>query len=361
MYNDHMNKQERDGVVSLVVTLFIMLIVSLLALSFATLMRREQRQALERQLNSQAFYAAETGINDTLKALDQNPTGVGDIDSCDSADQDKIQVNGRTPERVLDSTARIEYTCVFVDQSPTTLDVDVQRDRVSVIPINTTSALGTIRISWRDINGSSSYPNTPGIFPPLSGWSGDWPGMLRGQLIAASFPVSRATIQSDTFNFYTYPSTNAGSTIVANAANNGGLVEGDCDNPANLLTCEIVIDVSAQNRSNYVLVLKGIYDTSKVQVRARTISNPGSDAIITGSQVIIDATGRAQDVVKRIKVNAPITPDYKWPNFAIMAGDDLCKRLQVTPQDTRVSPTAVDSTGTVFNLGNDPSCDPTVP
>ncbi len=129
-----MQYKERSGVVSLVITLFIMLIVTLVALSFATLMRREQRQALDRQLNTQAFYAAETGINDTIKALQQDPTGVGDINSCDTTAQNRIRINGITPNRTLDSDARIAYTCVFVDQTPTELEYTIERDQyVSVI------------------------------------------------------------------------------------------------------------------------------------------------------------------------------------------------------------------------------------
>lgn len=185
-----MNKRDRDGVVSLVVTLFIMLIVSLVALSFATLMRREQRQALDRQLGSQAFYAAETGINDAMKALEQNPSAVGEINSCSTADQARIVVGGSQPNRVLDAASNVAYTCVFVDQTPTELDYIVGRDDTKVIPLNTTSStFSSVRVYWEDQISPGTfapYNVAQGNFPPLSEWGANLPGILKIQLIPAT-------------------------------------------------------------------------------------------------------------------------------------------------------------------------------
>ena len=57
-------KQSESGIVSLMMTLVIMLVISLIVIGIAQLSRREQRQALDNQLSTQAFYAAESGVND---------------------------------------------------------------------------------------------------------------------------------------------------------------------------------------------------------------------------------------------------------------------------------------------------------
>ncbi len=355
-----MNKRDKDGVVSLVVTLFIMLIVSLVALSFATLMRREQRQALDRQLGSQAFYAAETGINDAMKALEQNPSAVGEINSCSTADQAKILVGGLQPNRVLDASSNVAYTCVFVDQTPTELEYSVGRDDTKVIPLNTTSStFSTIRIYWQDetsLGTFAPYDSTLGNFPPLSEWSANYPGILKIQLIPAELPLNKSDVANDTIDFYAYPSTGSSNTFTIGTTSNGSIVEGNCKLvPATFnmaLQCEATI--SSLSSSKYVMVLRGIYDSSKVIVRGYTSAGGAVAQPISGAQVVIDSTGKAQDVVKRIKVNAPIRPDMPYPNFALQVGDDICKRLRVTPQETDVDSVSVDG----VSLVGDPSCDP---
>jgi hypothetical protein len=58
--------RREGGFVSIIVCMIIMTILSLITIGFAQIMAREQRQALDRQLSSQAFYAAESGVNDAL-------------------------------------------------------------------------------------------------------------------------------------------------------------------------------------------------------------------------------------------------------------------------------------------------------
>ena len=65
-------RKNQDGIVSLIVSITIMIIISLVVISFARLMRTEQEQALDRQLSSQAFYAAETAVNDVACAAVAN-------------------------------------------------------------------------------------------------------------------------------------------------------------------------------------------------------------------------------------------------------------------------------------------------
>lgn len=62
------------GLVSFMVVTIIMIVLTLIVLAFARLVQREQVQTLDRQLNAQAFYAAESGINDAVRELSANPT-----------------------------------------------------------------------------------------------------------------------------------------------------------------------------------------------------------------------------------------------------------------------------------------------
>ena len=63
--------KNQSGVVSIVASIIIMVILSLIAISFARIMRQEHQQAFERQLHTQAYYAAETAINDVRQEVNQ--------------------------------------------------------------------------------------------------------------------------------------------------------------------------------------------------------------------------------------------------------------------------------------------------
>src|SRR5262245_28445627 len=53
----------QSGMAAIIVTLIIMIVLSLITLGFARIVNREQRQVADRQLNTQAFYAAESGVS----------------------------------------------------------------------------------------------------------------------------------------------------------------------------------------------------------------------------------------------------------------------------------------------------------
>ena len=61
--------RDQRGIASLIITMVSMVIVTLIVLGFATLSRREQRQSLDRQLSTQAFYAAESGVEDARAVI----------------------------------------------------------------------------------------------------------------------------------------------------------------------------------------------------------------------------------------------------------------------------------------------------
>jgi hypothetical protein len=55
---------------------------------------------------------------------------------------------------------------------------------------------------------------------------------------------------------------------------------------------------------------------------------------IKGAQVQIDATGKVNDVLRRIQVRVPVTKSYAIPEFVIQTTDSICKQLEVSPAPT---------------------------
>jgi Tfp pilus assembly protein PilX len=62
-------QNNQDGMASILITILMMIVVSLVVLGFSQVTRTEQRESLNRQLSMQAFYAAESGINDAYSVI----------------------------------------------------------------------------------------------------------------------------------------------------------------------------------------------------------------------------------------------------------------------------------------------------
>ena len=63
-----------NGFAPLIITIIVVIILSLLTVGFVSLIRNNQKNALNQQLNNDAYYAAETGVNDAIKAIDSGYT-----------------------------------------------------------------------------------------------------------------------------------------------------------------------------------------------------------------------------------------------------------------------------------------------
>ena len=58
-----MNKLNQKGMSSILFAMVFIIILSLIGVGFATLVRKDQRETLDKTLSFQAQYAAETAIN----------------------------------------------------------------------------------------------------------------------------------------------------------------------------------------------------------------------------------------------------------------------------------------------------------
>jgi len=98
------------GFVSIIVAAVLMVLLSLITIGFSKIMQREQRQSIDRQLSAQAFYAAETAINDVKDKI----TLQGSVPAkahCTVADWGNGIIDPAEPD--------VQYTCLLIDPAPT--------------------------------------------------------------------------------------------------------------------------------------------------------------------------------------------------------------------------------------------------
>lgn len=330
MHNKNISKRQKTdqrGIVAILVTMILMVVISLIVISFAKISRREQRNALDRQLSTQAFYAAESGINDARKVIDnwistgQNAKLISYMDSCNGVGSFAAAavppgpvVNLGTP---IIPGGNASYTCLFADLAPKTI-VYTKSDQQHVLPIKDQSGapISNIEIYFDDGSGGTSFTSCPSEHNNGPYSNCDSP-ILRLEMVKGSdLTINKV--------FFIYPSQSSGGTI-SYGTTTGGTAQADCSYVAtNPNRCKI--QVTNLSGNSYFLRLKGIYKSA-----AFTISANDGVAELVGAQILIDSTGKAEDVERRIQVRTRannLSSDV--PLYGLEGTGKICKKFYLT-------------------------------
>ena len=335
----------QDGFVSIIVTMILMVFVTLLALGFAFLARQNQRENANRVLSTQAFYAAESAVNDAVKLIKSGGAAT-EKTSCTTP------LSGSSTTDIGSNNVDIKYTCVLYDMAPTSLDYpDIEAGEEKVIKVQAQSGnLSSITISWEDKNHGTSFATNnnhylPQVFNDLT--TGDnlasATGMIRATLIPVYSTIKRDDLTTRAQTVFLYPKAGNGTTnqqfLTSNSLtdpNQGLFLDGNCNtnNVAPARHCNVTIRGlnNGGGTGTFYLRIKALYKASGVTITARSVANPnGANIRLVGEQATIDATGKADNVVRRIGVRLPLSGLGNFPQYAVESVDSICKRLQVWP------------------------------
>ncbi|MEO5627689.1 MAG: hypothetical protein ABIQ89_02270 [Candidatus Saccharimonadales bacterium] len=344
--------KKQDGFVSIIVALIVMIFVTLIALGFAFVARQNHSQNQNRLLSTQAFYAAEAGVNDASDYINtyiqNNGTTPPDITSCQSGSVVPLHTN-----TVGSSNSEVKYTCVLIDQSPKTLVYDsISKDESTVIHIRTSSPVSSLNIGWEDSNGDNTgfadagsnfyLPQAKAIAgnansPFLTSAAGkktalfpNHTGMLRTTIIPASAASSSDSLLNNSQTIFLYPREGAVNTTGsvafragASQASEGVFGPGNCNSGTAPRDCNT--QITGINSSDFYIRLRAIYKPVAVTITAKDGLN--NALAVTGAQKVVDSTGKASDVLRRIQVRLPAEPSYYFPEFAVESANTICKRL----------------------------------
>jgi Tfp pilus assembly protein PilX len=335
------------GIVSIVVTMVMIVVISLIVLGVAEISRNEQRTSLDQHLSTQAYYAAEAGVNDVRGIMNS-------LVSSGATVQNKT-ICGNQGSYTLNSTVNaannVAYTCVLVNANPTSLVYTVGYTS-TVIPLNTNGApVGNLTLAWKVPTGAVSTPvgcytnaGQLGTFPVATGagqWGCAYP-VVRVDLVNAGAGLVRANWLSHTITAFFVPFNSAVIPNTTTPVARGAVVGAQC----NATNCTAVIGGLAG--SNYYMRVTTLYRTNSVL----TITAGGNP--LFNAQATIDSTGKAQDVLRRIVVAVDLTDAnaHKIPSAAIITRDSICKRFGVTPGSFNVYDNLT------AGGGGNPLCDP---
>jgi len=325
-------RSDENGMVSFMVTIIMILVITLIVLGFSQVTRRNQREALDRQLSSEAFYAAESGINVTTHTIQQlvNAPGGATLQAKNSCANN---YDG-TPIRPLDgATGAVTYTCVLVNPSPRDIRVDPTTARSVVTPIFSDQALGNLTFQWSKQTGATdtSCSGTYQLTASTAWKCGE--GVLRVDLmkVPAGGSLNSTTLSTNTVTLFLTPFGNTpNQTIQFGTATTSYVVT------ATGGTC------STACKATVVLPAGGTQYYARLSMAYRTSS---SDTIITGNngaatfskvQAVVDVTGKAQDELRRIQARVNLTPTADAdtiPLNAVASSESICKVYSFSDPD----------------------------
>lgn len=327
------------GMVSITVTIILMLVISITVLSFAQIIRREQRQALDNQLSSQAFYAAESGINQARKYMQDKWLTLGET----PPDKEICGYDTNYPESELPKSidADTSFSCLLVSGKPKSLKYDLSPSAGSkVFPLNVEddANIDRVEVSWTPSTnnaprtGCPTGSSAPAQLPSATSWPCRGYGMIRIDLVPAEV-LERETMMGEMFTAFLSP-VNPGSTsplsytgtdsnIHGGQANQGARAAARCNDD------ECKITITNMSGTKYYARVSTLYRETSLSVVAK--DSNGVELPLIGAQVLLDATGRAQDVLRRIQVRVPLSGDGFHPDYGVQSTDSMCKLLTTFP------------------------------
>ena len=341
--------QDEKGFAALVIAMTLVIILSLLTVGFAQIIRNESRQALNRQLSSQAYYAAESGINDAVRAIkagySKQKTTCGPITAPADATEKYLADNTVNS----DTAANTKWTCLLIDSAPSSVDygsIDTVTPTVFTVKAVDSATgitpvmLNSITVAWQGADSSATnFRAGSGVsnssFPTAATWGA--PGVLR-LAVTPLTALNRDTLIKNTFTTFLYPNRSATVVVTPSSTNygtdqttSGTIVNGSC-NTGNAATftryCVATIKFIPAVPANTELLfnLRSIYSNTNAHLTAN-----GGAARLVGAQSLIDSTGQSQDVLKRIQVRIPTVGDQLFPGFGLDSITGICKTLSVYP------------------------------
>lgn len=334
------------GVVSIMITMIMLIVVTLIVIGFTQVANRNRQEALDRQLSSQAFYAAESGIN----------TAVADLKNKKKNNQKmepQTQCNDtKYPAAQLQSDPDIRVTCLLVNPNPDNIETTVSKNYATTVlihPVEGTASpgLSNLTFAWRPESGqafnNADCETNAGSWKP--GYSNCSVGTLRVDLthIPENNNVTPEALAAKTKTFYLRSMRSGATPAPTISAFDVGdryfIVGASCTVENGDCRAQINLDGEAQTKRYYARLTMLYRDTSKLTIDGTLVNS--SSAQFNGAQVVVDSTGKARDVLRRVQTrfSLGVNKDTSVPISAVGSGGTICKRFTVTGSEVKVDPT----------------------
>jgi Tfp pilus assembly protein PilX len=355
-----MNKKsglyDQRGMVSFLVTLIMLAVITLIVVGFTQVTRRNSREALDRQLSAQAFYAAESGLNVTR-------------DQIQTAMTTNLPVNPKTTcannfdgSSITPLGPGVQYTCVLVNPNPTSLIYnDVTRQNSVVIPLEAATDFTSLNFSWTKMSGVATGTCTghsDPYHPSAASWGCGF-GILRLDIMQVVDPANPPADSTQMYNvtntLYLTPwgahtgnipglgggALPFGTPVKAYIGTGCNVAAGSTCGGAATCNATCTVDFNLSGARKYYARATMLYkDAGQLTVTGKVVG--GADAEFINGQTLVDVTGQAHDELRRIQVRLVPTPtaggNNGLPLNALTSTSSICKRFTTMSGDAVANP-----------------------
>ena len=323
-----LKKLNQYGMVSIIVTMILIIVMTLVVIAMSRNAIREQRQALDRQLSDQAFYNAESGINDWVNYL-YNTSGLPD-DKTACATLNPPYVGAPNP--VIGTSGTNKYTCLLYDKTPQSIvfnNLGISDSKT--IPITPNTNLRFLKFSWSStssVTTTTACNITSGSILPTSLPANCNLGGLEVNITDPG-SLTRTNLVENNFLSYFLPGSGPPNSTVLFTSGRGSANQGliGIPNCVNNVGCNIKIGLGLLAGQTVFLHVKSIYLANDIEITGTDFS--GNPVSFSNAQFMIDATGKASDVLRRVQVRVGAISQYAGTDFSIRSQDAICKLITV--------------------------------
>lgn len=357
---------DQRGVVSIFIVIFSAIFMTIITVSFLSVMMHDQKQATQNDLSQNAYDSAMAGVEDAKRAIvkcEQNPGAPGcDLMNNDSTDCNMLSAigivhpdttSGNNSEYPLqqneaDNTLNQAYTCVIINSKPSDYKADLTLANPLVIPLRSDTPVDSMKFQWQTTDntvGAGASPSLPLADINLLTYS-DWrtekhyPAVMRLQLIRINGTTNFSDLDGSAVEtVFLYPNeqiisgspTNVDFSIDKRRGTPNVPRPVGCDASSYICSANLKDDGKAvtekpNSAQSLYLVMTPLYSNASV-----TLTLPGS-ARFQGLQAAVDSTGRASDLFRRVEARVDLIPHPTYPNAALSLKGPLCKNFVVTPK-----------------------------
>lgn len=382
----NIKRVKQQGAVSLFVVIFATLLITIVTVSFIQLMLRDQQQSTSSDLAQSAYDSAQAGVEDAkrLLILDQScrngtaaptincaaiaaaltPTPGDSQTSCNTLAAAGIvgETNGETiiQQSSGDSASQLNqaYTCVKVGVNTDDYKGNADVNQSDIIPLRGVGTFTSIELSWfsrEDVSSEGEddieFPTTgsdSSLPPEGSEWPDNNPPLLRTQLMQmggsfklTDFDDSQPDNKSNANTLFLYPSATGLTTkdfaLDARRSPSNSQQKVQCNDSfldgeyacTVTITLPNPIDGNTANRNAY-LRLTSLYNGAHYSIK---LKNGNETVRFNGVQPLVDSTGRANDVFRRVEARVELIGDFTYPEAALDMQGNLCKNFAITNEE----------------------------
>lgn len=360
------SSHDQRGVVSIFIVIFSAIFMTIITVSFLSVMTHDQKQATQNNLSQNAYDSAMAGVEDAKRAIvkceqNQSAPGCDEIkggsNDCDmlsliGINQPQTGTGGNSEYPLQQSeganTLNQAYTCVMINSSPEDYKADLTLDTPLVIPLESDQTVNSLLFKWQpnnDLVGSgptTQLPISGTDLLPYSTWrtTKQYPSVIRLQLVRLTATTNFSDLDgASSETVFLYPNKQiVGGPTTVDFSTDKRRVTSNLPKPVGCDTSTFVCTATLRDNGKHMtekgsdgahslyLIMTPLYNNTSI-----TLSLSGA-ASFQGIQAVVDSTGRANDVFRRVQARIDLIPHPSYPDAALSLKGSLCKNFIVTPK-----------------------------